>query len=105
LILSNFAELKQPNQPVGVYLSAKTTQTPKNSPGSKRILVSSLFMQKSNLPLLVLDLDGTFGYWDEHKCFITSDRHLQLMQALSSNFRLVAVCQNHSKSTVKQLLN
>ena len=46
--------------------------------------------KRLKLPILVLNLDGVLGYFDECKTYILREKSLQLLHSLSHNYRIVA---------------
>jgi hypothetical protein len=44
------------------------------------------------MPLIILDLDGVIGYWDENKNYHIQASTISYLIALSHNYRLVAIC-------------
>jgi hypothetical protein len=71
---------------------------------SMRLLVSKeTFMKKrSKLPILIINIDGALGYFDESKVYTFKDRSLQHLHSLSHNFRIVGFSQEN-KSLVRRL--
>ena len=60
--------------------------------------------KRQKLPVLLLNLDGALGYWDEAKCYIFKERGLGQLIGLSHNFRIVAYSAE-PKSLIKRLGN
>ena len=48
--------------------------------------------KRLKLPILVINLDGVLGYFDEAKTYIFRERSLHMMQSLSHNFRIIGYC-------------
>jgi hypothetical protein len=59
---------------------------------SKRILVAKEALSKTRmtLPVLILDLDGVVGYFDQAKTYLLRQSDLTQIISLSNNFRMVA---------------
>ena len=61
-------------------------------------------MQRSKLPLVVIDLDGGLGFWDEHKTYHLRHNFLSILVTMAVNFRLVAVSfRPQSRKMVRKL--
>lgn len=58
---------------------------------SSRVLVAkeTFSAKRAKLPILVVNLDGVLGYWDEAKTYNMRDKSLGLLISLSHNFRIV----------------
>lgn len=48
---------------------------------------------RNQLPLIILDLDGVIGYWDENKIYHMRSSTLNYLIGLSINFRIVGIAQ------------
>ena len=62
---------------------------------STRIMVAKETLKntsRSKLPILIVNLDGIFGYFDEHKVYYLRSAVLYYLIALSANFRTIAIC-------------
>ena len=60
------------------------------------------------LPLLIVDLDGAVGYWDEGKNYNMHPSVLQYLHALSTNYRIAGVSKMNKKQVqrlCKQLVD
>lgn len=59
---------------------------------STRLLVAkeTFAPKRAKLPVLVLNLDGVMGYFDEAKAYQCRERSLTMLQSLSHNFKVVA---------------
>jgi len=70
---------------------------------STRILVAkeTFAPKRAKLPVLVFNLDGVFGYFDESKGYICREKHLQMLQSLSNNFKIVGF-SNEPKGIIKR---
>lgn len=70
---------------------------------SKRILVAKEVYHRTHLPVIVINLDGVIGYFDQ--CYNYHMKQADLIQiiSLSNNFRIVAFAINTSKNMVKRL--
>ncbi len=61
---------------------------------STRVLVAQETLVNKNrqkLSVLVLNLDGVMGHWDESKTYHVRYNTLMYLAALSCNFRLIAI--------------
>ena len=56
-----------------------------------------------SLPIIIFDLDGVSGYWDEAKVYHVRQATICLLVALSCNFRLIAIATGHSKNKLRRL--
>jgi|LauGreDrversion4_2_1035121.scaffolds.fasta_scaffold30939_2 hypothetical protein len=59
--------------------------------------------QRQRLPLLILNLDGIIGFFDEQKTYHIRSTALTQIVALSVNFRTIAFCQGQTKRCLKRL--
>ena len=71
---------------------------------STRILVAkeTFGPKRVKLPVLLLNLDGGLGYWDEAKTYVFKERGLGQLISLSHNFRIVGYSAE-PKSLIKRL--
>ena len=58
---------------------------------STRLLVAreTFIAKRAKLPILVINLDGVLGYFDEYKSYVVKEKCLQMMQGLSHNYKIV----------------
>lgn len=61
-------------------------------------------IKRLKMPVLLFFIDGTFGYWDEHKNFYTRATTISYLVSLSANYRIVAIALGQSKKQVKKLV-
>ena len=59
---------------------------------STRLLVGKeTFMPKrAKLPILILNIDGALGFFDEAKHYNLKEKSISILQSLSHNFKIVA---------------
>ena len=71
---------------------------------STRLLVAkeTFGAKRVKLPVLLLNLDGGLGYWDEAKTYVFKERGLGQLISLSHNFRIVGYSAE-PKSLIKRL--
>ena len=99
---------KQPTSPCLKYLTKKniSRMTPRRYRDgvSTRILVAkeTFLPKRQKLPVLLLNLDGALGYWDEAKAYVFKERGLGQLIALAHNFRIVGYSAE-PKSVLKRL--
>jgi hypothetical protein len=75
---------------------------------STRLMVARETLSNTNrqkFPLLIFNLDGVTGYWDEAKVYHMRSSILKYLVALSNNFRLVAVGIGQTKKCIIKLCN
>jgi hypothetical protein len=75
---------------------------------SERVFLAKEFVEKyeirRNLPILIINLDGAFGYWDHVKeQYIIRSRMIESITTLSQDFSIVAV-SNQEKGFIKRML-
>ena len=73
---------------------------------SKRIMVAKeclSFRDRFKLPMLMVNLDGIIGYFDELKMYFIKPSNITLLIALSNNFKVIAFCQGQSKNVLRKL--
>lgn len=73
---------------------------------STRLLVAKETLNnplRNKLPLIIINLDGTIGYFDEHKIYFVRQHALTCLVALSSNFQIAAFCTGQTKRCVRRL--
>lgn len=73
---------------------------------SQRILVAKETLKnqdRQKLPIIILNLDGIVGYFDEMKTFYLRQNALNQLIALSANFRILAFCIGQTKRCVRKL--
>ena len=58
---------------------------------STRLLVAreTFAAKRAKLPILVMNLDGVLGYFDEAKAYHCKEKYLSVLQSLSHNFKIV----------------
>jgi hypothetical protein len=58
---------------------------------STRLLVAreTFAAKRAKLPILIMNLDGVIGYFDEAKNYIIKEKCLTILQSLSHNFKIV----------------
>ena len=99
---------KQPTSPCLKYFKKKniSRMTPRRYRDgvSTRILVAkeTFLPKRQKLPVLLLNLDGALGYWDEAKTYVFKERGLGQLIALAHNFRIVGYSAE-PKGLVKRL--
>ena len=57
---------------------------------------------ESFVPVLLLNLDGGLGYWDEAKTYVFKERGLGQLITLSHNFRIVGY-SSEPRALIKRL--
>ena len=69
-----------------------------------RILVSkeTFLKKRAKLPLLIMNLDGGLGHFDEAKVYTFREKSLYHLQSLSHNFRIVAYSME-SKALIRRM--
>jgi hypothetical protein len=73
---------------------------------SRRVLVAQETLvnkQRQKLPVLILNLDGVVGHWDESKTYHIRYKTLIYLTAISCNFRVVAFSTSQTKGIVTRL--
>ena len=110
-ILTNFGDLKPIDYKYTSrgYLSSKLqviglTQPVYMDGVSRRLLIAKDWQDRRQLPLIVIDLDGVFGFWDEQKVYSISERAISILAGLSQNFRLAVFSVGKTKNQVVRLL-
>ena len=58
---------------------------------SSRLLVAKETFQakRAKLPIMMLNIDGVLGYFDETKGYVVKEKCLTMLQSLSNNFKIV----------------
>ena len=58
---------------------------------SNRLLVAkeTFSAKRAKLPVMMLNIDGVLGHFDEQKNYISRERSLQMLQSLSHNYKIV----------------
>ena len=71
---------------------------------STRLLVAKETFQpkRAKLPILVINLDGTLGFFDESKHYNCKEKSLTMLQSLSHNFKIVGI-SSESKGLITRL--
>jgi hypothetical protein len=61
---------------------------------SKRLLVAkdALSLARNQLPILIVNLEGVFGYFDHAKTYQVRPSELTQIISLSNNFRVIGYC-------------
>ena len=73
---------------------------------SRRVLVAQETLvnkYRQKLPVLVLNLDGVIGHWDESKTFNIRQKTFMYLAALTCNFRIIAFATSQTKGVVTRL--
>ena len=71
---------------------------------SNRLLVAkeTFAPKRAKLPILVLNIDGVLGYFDEHKNYNCRERSIHALQSLSHNYKIVGF-SSESKGLITRL--
>ena len=71
---------------------------------STRLLVAKETFQpkRAKLPIMILNLDGTLGFFDESKHYNCKEKSLQMLQSLSHNFKIIGF-SSESKGLITRL--
>jgi hypothetical protein len=56
------------------------------------------------MPLLIMNLDGVLGYWDESRVYSIKQNVLNLLFSLSMSFRIIGYTVGVRKHYVKKLV-
>lgn len=75
---------------------------------SERVFLAKEFVEKyefrRNLPILIINLDGAFGYWDHVKeQYVIRSKMIDSITTMSQDFSIVAV-SNQEKNFIKRML-
>lgn len=71
---------------------------------STRLLVGKETFQakRAKLPILVINLDGVLGFFDESKNYQCKEKSITMLQSLSHNFKIVGF-SSESKGLITRL--
>ena len=59
--------------------------------------------KRSKLPIIIISLDGVFGYFDETKAYHFKEKSLFYLHSLSHNFRIVAFSME-TRSIIRRMV-
>jgi len=74
--------------------------------GSIRLMVAKETLSskpRQKLPIIIVNLNGTIGYFDEQRHYNTRLSSIQLLIALSANFRVIGIVNDQTKNSTRKL--